>query len=94
MTLAAIDNFHSDRAIKGKTMDQTKRMKDFLDESWGNGPRGWQTPPDQRISKQDAEQLFLEITQSLRDEGITDPRLERVVDRGEVCRTVIHILGS
>ncbi len=46
-------------------MDQTKRMKDFLDESWGNGPRGWQTPPDQRISKQDAEQLFLEMTQSL-----------------------------
>ena len=51
-------------------------------KSWGNGPRGWQTPPDQRISKQDAEQLFLEMTQSLHDEGITDPRLERVVDRG------------
>jgi hypothetical protein len=66
---------------KGKTMEQAKRLKDFIDESWGEGPRGWKTPLDKRCSKQAAEQEFLQMIQTLRDEKITDPRLNRVVDR-------------
>jgi transposase-like protein len=79
----AVVQLKSDLAAKGKTMEQAKRLKDFLSESWKGGQRGWQTPMDKRCSKQEAEQQFLNLTHALSEEGITDPRLTRVVDRGE-----------
>jgi hypothetical protein len=69
--------------IKGNTLDQAKRLKDFLDASWEAGPRGWKTPLDQRCSKQEAEQQLLTLIQTLRKEGVNDDRLRKVIDRSE-----------
>ena len=63
------------------TIQQAARVKDFLDESWKDGPRGWQTPLDKRTSKEDAEREFVELIEAIEEEGVADAVLSRILKR-------------
>ena len=69
------------RDAAARTIQQAARVKDFLDESWKGGPRGWQTPLGQRASKDGAEREFLELVEGIEGEGVDDAALSRILKR-------------
>ena len=70
------------RESNAKVLVQTKEVKDFLSESWSEGPRGWKTPSDKRVSKLEAEQQFLNLLKMLGKNGIVDNQLKKLLTRG------------
>ena len=66
-----------------RTIGQAARLKDFLKESWKDGPRGWRTPPGERVAKDDAVQEFLHLIGAIWKENVVDEDLARLLKRCE-----------
>ena len=65
------------------TIAQASRLCEFFRQPFQNTPLGWKTPPQDRITAEQAQEQLMALTQSLQEEGITDSKLETLIKRCE-----------
>jgi hypothetical protein len=70
-----------------QTMDQATELGDFFRAPFQDTCFSWKKPQSERISKEQAEEQLIELTSKIREEGIINHELEKLVKRCEKFKT-------
>jgi hypothetical protein len=81
------DKLQANVVTNDKILDQAHEMRTFFDQAWGDGELGFQTPMENRISRDVAVQrLQTSVIDEIRAEGVANPDIERLLKRCEKFR--------